>query len=184
MSESESELLYDWLFTANQFVLATIPWDSRPALSFQLNTCFHGPYVTSPLKEGWVCSLQLLLALASGVILRSDSRGTRDHILLSLIVTSPKWRVRSPYFYPQQQGGPVIPPGTGFPFRRLLRLAGIRPRLHTEDNPCQIHYRYLITWDQAMSKGDNTKICNINCDKASTGVEPGQKGRQKFMLQT
>jgi hypothetical protein len=26
------------------------------------------------------------------------------------------------------QGGPVIPPGTGFPFRRLLRLAGLRWR--------------------------------------------------------
>jgi hypothetical protein len=29
-SESESELLYDWRFTANQFVLAPAPWDSRP----------------------------------------------------------------------------------------------------------------------------------------------------------
>jgi hypothetical protein len=29
---------------------------------------------------------------------------------------------------PQEQGGPVISPGTGFPFRRLLRLAGIRWR--------------------------------------------------------
>jgi hypothetical protein len=26
-------------------------------------------------------------------------------------------------YIPQEQGGPVIPPGTGFPFRRLLRLA-------------------------------------------------------------
>jgi hypothetical protein len=29
---------------------------------------------------------------------------------------------------PQEQGGPVIPPGTGFPFRRLLRRARIRWR--------------------------------------------------------
>jgi hypothetical protein len=28
----------------------------------------------------------------------------------------------------QQQGGLVIPPGTGFPFRRLLRVAGLRWR--------------------------------------------------------
>jgi hypothetical protein len=29
----------------------------------------------------------------------------------------------APYIYiPQKQGGPVIPPGIGFPFRRLLRL--------------------------------------------------------------
>jgi hypothetical protein len=29
-------------------------------------------------------------------------------------------------YIPQEQGGPVIPPGTGFPFRRLLRFAGLR----------------------------------------------------------
>jgi hypothetical protein len=29
---------------------------------------------------------------------------------------------------PQEEGGPVITPGTGFPFRRLLRLAGLRWR--------------------------------------------------------
>jgi hypothetical protein len=35
----------------------------------------------------------------------------------------------TPYIYiPQEQGGPVIPPGTGFPFRRLLRLARLRWR--------------------------------------------------------
>jgi hypothetical protein len=31
-------------------------------------------------------------------------------------------------YIPQEQGGPVIPLGTGFPFRRLLRLAGLRWR--------------------------------------------------------
>jgi hypothetical protein len=34
-----------------------------------------------------------------------------------------------PHIYiPQEQGGADIPPGTGFPFRRLLRLAGLRWR--------------------------------------------------------
>jgi hypothetical protein len=28
-------------------------------------------------------------------------------------------------YIPQEQGGPVLPPGIGFPFRRLLRLAGL-----------------------------------------------------------
>jgi hypothetical protein len=37
-------------------------------------------------------------------------------------------RARSPYLHPPEQGGPVIPQGTGFPFRRLLRLAGLRWR--------------------------------------------------------
>jgi hypothetical protein len=57
------------------------------------------------LMRGRVCSLQLLLALASAVTLGSESRGTRDHNLLSQI--------------------------RDFPFRRLLRLAGLRWRYST-----------------------------------------------------
>jgi hypothetical protein len=57
------------------------------------------------LTRGRVCCLQLLLVLASAVILGSESRGTRDHILVSQI--------------------------RDFPFRRLLRLAGLRWRYST-----------------------------------------------------
>jgi hypothetical protein len=64
------------------------------------------PYVTSSLTRGWVCRLQLLLVLTSAVILRSEVRGTLDHILLSQIRDSPTWRSRSLYLYP---------PGTGWP---------------------------------------------------------------------
>jgi hypothetical protein len=92
---------------------------------FQLNPCGHSPYVPSTLTRGWVCRLQLLLVLASAVILGSESRGTHDHVLLSQIRD---WRARFPCLYPQEQGGPVIPPGTGLPFRRLIRLAGLRWR--------------------------------------------------------
>jgi hypothetical protein len=35
------------------------------------------------------------------------------------------------YIFHEQQGGPVITPGTGFLFRRLLRLAGLRWRYST-----------------------------------------------------
>jgi hypothetical protein len=71
----------------------------------QLNNCGHSPYITSSLRRGLVCNLQLLLALASAFILGSESRGTRDHILLSQI--------------------------RDFPFCRLLRLAGLRWRYST-----------------------------------------------------
>jgi hypothetical protein len=54
------------------------------------------------LTRGRACHLQLPLVLASAVIFRSESHGTRDHILLSQI-----W---------------------DFPFRRLLRLARLRWR--------------------------------------------------------
>jgi hypothetical protein len=65
----------------------------------QLRVCRNGAL---SLSRGRVCRLQLLLALASAVILGSGPLGTRDHILLSQI-----W---------------------DFPFRRLLRLAGSRWR--------------------------------------------------------
>jgi hypothetical protein len=59
------------------------------------------------LTRGRVCRSQLLFAFDSAVIFGSESLGTRDHILLSQI--------------------------RDFPFRRLLRLAGLRIRtlLHT-----------------------------------------------------
>jgi hypothetical protein len=61
--ESESELLYDWWFIANQFTLVTGPF--KPTTSnfiFQLNICGYSPYVTSSLTRGWVCHLQLLVS--------------------------------------------------------------------------------------------------------------------------
>jgi hypothetical protein len=75
---------------------------------FQLNTCGHSPHVTSSLTRGLVCCLQLLLALASTSILRSESHRTQDHILLSQILVSPKLFVstsnRVAQLYPQALG--------------------------------------------------------------------------------
>jgi hypothetical protein len=45
-----------------------------------------------------VCRLQLLLGLASAVILRSEFRGTHDHILLSQIRVSPNLEDQVPIF--------------------------------------------------------------------------------------
>jgi hypothetical protein len=42
-------------------------------------------------------------------------------------------------YIPWEQGGPVIPSGTGFPFRRLLRLAGLRWR-HSNPPPHGDHF--------------------------------------------
>jgi hypothetical protein len=55
-----------------------------------------------------------------------------DHILLSQIRDSPQLRGPGPRIYiPQEQGGPIIPPGNGFHFRHLLRLAGLQWRYST-----------------------------------------------------
>jgi hypothetical protein len=69
--QSESELLYDWRFTANQFALAPSPLRLTARIFSQLNSCGHSPYITSSLTREWVCHLQLLLALARAFILNS-----------------------------------------------------------------------------------------------------------------
>jgi hypothetical protein len=99
-SESESELLYDRRFTAKQFVLATSPLRLTTRIFFfcQLNTCGYSSYVTSYLARGRLCRLQLLLILASAVVLGSESRGTGDHILLSQIRDSPNLEGQIPVF--------------------------------------------------------------------------------------
>jgi hypothetical protein len=68
----------------------------------QFWVCWCG---TLSLTRRRVCRLQFLLALASAIILGSEPRGSRDHILPSQI--------------------------RYFPFRRFLRLAGLRWRYST-----------------------------------------------------
>jgi hypothetical protein len=57
-SKPKSKLLYDWRFTANQFVLASSPLRLTIRIFFsQLNPCDISPYVTSSLTRRWVCLL-------------------------------------------------------------------------------------------------------------------------------
>jgi hypothetical protein len=96
-----------------------------PKIRFLLRVCWCG---APSLTRGRVCGLQLVLALARAIILRPESRGTRDHILMSQIRDFPQPGGPGPRIYiPQEQGDPVIPPGTGFPFR-YLQLAVLRWR--------------------------------------------------------
>jgi hypothetical protein len=88
----------------------------------QLLICWCG---TPFLTRGRICRLQLLLVLASSVRVTRDSWPYFTVSDLRL----PQTGGSGPCIYvPQEQGGPVIPPGTGLPFRRLLRLAGQRWR--------------------------------------------------------
>jgi hypothetical protein len=89
--------------------LGAKPLQTHDQYFFHLNTCGYSPYVTSSLMKGWVCRLQLLLALAStfsgpspvGLMtifhcLRFDIRWTR--------------KARSPYLYPPVTGWPGYTP--------------------------------------------------------------------------
>jgi hypothetical protein len=125
---------------------------------FQLNTCGHSPYVTFSLTRGWVCRLQFLLVLASAVILRSKSRGTHDHILLFPIQDSPKLGGTGTRIYiPQEQGGPIIPPGGVFPFLRLLRLAGLRWRYSNPSSHRILSTKLQLTSSLFYNKFARTK---------------------------
>jgi hypothetical protein len=83
-------------------------------------SCCGAPFLTI----GMVCNLliQLLLGLARAIQVPQNS----DHILLSHLRLSQSGGPGPRIYIPQEQGGPVITPGTGFPFHRLLRLAGQR----------------------------------------------------------
>jgi hypothetical protein len=71
--------------------------------------------------------LQLVLVLASTVILVSASRGTHDHILLSQIRDSPNPERHVPLFIsPRNRVVQLFRQALGSPFRRLLRLAGLQ----------------------------------------------------------
>jgi hypothetical protein len=72
----------------------------------------------------WLNDPSLLLGRTSAGILGAESRGTHDHILLSHIQDFPNVEGQ----VPQELGGSVISPGTEFPFRPFLRLAGLRWR--------------------------------------------------------
>jgi hypothetical protein len=86
---SESELLHDWRFTTIQSVLATSSFRLKTSnFIFWLNTCGYG----------WACHLLSLLVLASPVILRSESSGTHDNILLPHIWDSPNLEGQVPIF--------------------------------------------------------------------------------------
>jgi hypothetical protein len=85
----------------------------------RLRVCWAGAL---SLTRGRVCHLQLLLALASAVTFEFQSRGTRDHILLSQM--------------------------RDFPFCRLLRLAGLQWRYSTP-HPHGIDL-FSVFWQTAL----------------------------------
>jgi hypothetical protein len=103
---SKSKLCYDrWSVGQSVLVSSThLGLTTRFLfLSRQLRVCGCGAL---SLTRERVCRLQLLLGLASAVILVSESRRTRDHILLSQIRDSPNLEGQVPEF---------VSPGTGWP---------------------------------------------------------------------
>jgi hypothetical protein len=87
----------------------------------QLRFCY---FIAPSLTGGRVCNLlvQLLLGLARAVTLEPKSHRTHGHILLSQLRLPQPGGPGSRIYISQEQGGPVIPPGTGWCLSLALNL--------------------------------------------------------------
>jgi hypothetical protein len=131
------------MFTANQLVLATSPL--RPMTSIFLidhlrlvfiNCCWHSPAQS-------FAGLMTIFHCVRFEIPQPVGPGPR-------------------IYTPQKQGGPVIPPGTGFTFRRLLRLAGILWR-YSNPPPHRIRWTELGRSSHKPRSGHTeTTACNTS----------------------
>jgi hypothetical protein len=89
-------------------------WGQRPDCCYcQLQVCW---YVAHSLLRGLVCHLQLLLALASAVILGSERHGTHTIFYCLRFETPTTWRTRSTYSCPPGIGRPTCTPRHWIPF--------------------------------------------------------------------
>jgi hypothetical protein len=122
------KLLYNWLFTVNQFVLVTTLWRLTTSnFISQLNTCSYSPHVTFSLMRDVIynCCWSKPAQLFSGL----SPTGLMTTFCCLSFKTPPNLEDQVPIFIsPRKKGGQVIPPGTGFPFRCLLCLAGLQWR--------------------------------------------------------
>jgi hypothetical protein len=73
-----------------------------------------------------VCRLKLLLALASQSFSVQVPWDSWPYFTVSDIRLPKPGGPRRHIYIHQEQGGPIIPPSSGFPFRLLLRLAVLR----------------------------------------------------------
>jgi hypothetical protein len=80
------------------------------------------------LTRGRVCRLQLLRSSPTQSFSNPSPTGLTTYFSVSDLRFLKPSRTCPGVYIPQEQGGTVIPSGTGFPFRRLLRLAGLRWR--------------------------------------------------------
>jgi hypothetical protein len=81
------------------------------------SSCYGAPFLT----RGRVCNLPIQFAVTLG----AKSRRTQDNVLLSHLRLPQPGEPGPRIYIPQEQGCPVIPPGTGFALHSLLRLAGL-----------------------------------------------------------
>jgi hypothetical protein len=96
--------------------LADKPLETHDQYFFQLNNCFHSPYVISSLTRGWVYCLQLLLVSPAQSFSGLTPAGLVTIFYCLRLETPPTWRARSPYLYPPGTGWSSYTPRHWVPF--------------------------------------------------------------------
>jgi hypothetical protein len=139
---SESRLLYNWR-------LLSKAW--RRAHS---GTCDHVLLLSEScclVSMGRPVWREDGSTICSAITQWSESRRTHNHTLLSSLRLLQPGGPGSRIHIRQEHYGPVIPPGTGFPLRRLLQLGGIRRR-YSNQLPHGVNrlqgdrYIYIVMW--------------------------------------
>jgi hypothetical protein len=82
------------------------------------------------MMRGCVSHLQLLLVLASAVILRSEPRGTQNHILLSQVRDSPNLEGQIPVFICPRDRVALLYPQALFPLPSPSSARRVLTRQH------------------------------------------------------
>jgi hypothetical protein len=131
LSESGSELLYDWRFTVNKFVLAPSPFRHTTSIYFNWTLAvialMKHPLWREVVSVVYNCFWTSPAQSSSG----PSSTGLMTIFYCLRLETLQTWRARSPYLYPPGTGRPGYTPRHWVTFRRLLRLAGLRCRYST-----------------------------------------------------
>jgi hypothetical protein len=147
-------------------------WDLRPDITscrnvafWKLRSCI---YWAPSLKRGQVCNLQ-----CNHSIVRV-AQNPKSYYTVSSETPQPG-RPCSRIYIPQEQGGPVIPPGTGFPLRRLLRLAGLRWRYSNPPPTWRDRYRNRNRMVQYKVKSMSKSKVKV------TILFPRQRDSSKFL---
>jgi hypothetical protein len=118
-------------------------------------------------------------AICSAITQWSESLRIRNNILLSHLRLPQPGGPGSRIYIPQEQGGPLMPPGTGFPLRRLLRLAGLRWRYSNPPPTWRTRFPYLYTVQSVYFKKSQTFQKNVSSSTFRSNSKACQKPEKK-----
>jgi hypothetical protein len=170
------ELLYDWRFIANQFVLATIPLRLTTRIFFpQLNTYGFSPHVTSSLTRGWVYRLELLpVSLAQSFLVPSPA-GPMKNVTVSHSKLPQPGGPGLLICIPHEYGGSAITPSTGIHFssppttsRTMVEV--FEPAPHGEHTSILVHFEYPMEQERHRKHSIQQFLYCCECIRACGNV--------------